>query len=585
MNSKDINIIELLLNLLRQIDRKRKKQLILLTFLMLISALMEVISLGAVIPFLAILIEPEIIFDNSITKQITSWLEINTSNELVLPITLIFITSAIFTGALRVLLLWANSHIAYTIGSELSAKVYSKLLAQPYINHINNNTSKYIDVITHKVNVTVNVIYQTLTLISSIFLLLAITTALLYINYIIAIISFSIFGISYFIISKNINEKLKNNSIIISKEQSKSIKTLQEGFGGIREVILNGLQEYYTNIFKVSDYYLRKTQGNNAYIGSSPRYIMESVGMVLIASIAYILNYQKGGISEGIPMLGALALGAQRLLPAMQLIFYAWTTIKGSEASVKDTLNILQKSQIERFNNTNLTKLNFNKYIHLKDVEYKYEAKNQNTIKNVDIKILKGTRIGVIGKSGAGKSTIIDLIMGLLKPNNGYLLIDDEIIDQKNIKSWQLCIAHVPQYIYLADATIAENIAFGIQKENIDKVKLLQAAEQSQILEYIESTEAGFETMVGERGIRLSGGQRQRIGIARALYKQADVLIFDEATSSLDNETESEVMRSINSLSKDLTLIIIAHRLTTLIDCDNIIEIDDGQIRKISNCY
>jgi ABC-type multidrug transport system fused ATPase/permease subunit len=290
------------------------------------------------------------------------------------------------------------------------------------------------------------------------------------------------------------------------------------------------------------------------------------------------MTQQEGGMVTAIPVLGALALGAQRLLPALQQAYGAYSTIKGSISSFKDVLNLLDQPLPEYADQPPPKPIPFEKEIKLIDLNFCYTEDSPWVLKNINFSLDKGTRIGFIGVTGSGKSTLLDIIMGLLPATSGSIVVDGQFITNENRRGWQAHIAHVPQNIYLSDSTIEENIAFGISKEKIDHQRVEKAAKQAQIAELIEEWVDGYQTFVGERGIRLSGGQRQRIGIARALYKQVDVLIFDEATSALDNETEQVVMKAIGGLERDLTILIIAHRLTTLKGCDQIIKLDKNNI-------
>jgi ATP-binding cassette subfamily B protein len=305
--------------------------------------------------------------------------------------------------------------------------------------------------------------------------------------------------------------------------------------------------------------------------------------MVLIAWLAYVLALQPDGLVKAIPILGALALGAQRLLPALQQAYGSWSAIKAGHVSLQDTLELLDQPIIDGEGRNTPSGMTFQQQVRLVDLSFRYGDQLPWVISNLNLNIYKGDRIGFIGSTGSGKSTLLDIIMGLLQPTSGKLEIDGQVVTSTNNSSWQSHIAHVPQSIYLADSTIQENIAFGVPKEKIDPHRVRKAAEEAQIAELIESWPNKYKTFVGERGVRLSGGQRQRIGIARALYKRADVIIFDEATSALDNETEQAVIKAIENLSKDLTLLIIAHRLTTLKNCNRIVELEDGGISHIGN--
>jgi ATP-binding cassette subfamily B protein len=281
---------------------------------------------------------------------------------------------------------------------------------------------------------------------------------------------------------------------------------------------------------------------------------------------------------SAIPTLAALALGAQRLLPALQIFYFNWTTIKAGQQSVEDGLQFLEQPYPEYANKPNPTPILFKESIKLENLSFQYNSEGITVLKNLNLTLEKGKRYGFVGTTGCGKSTLLDLIMGLLKPSNGYLKIDNQVINDKNQRSWQVIMAHVPQAIYLSDTSLAENIAFGVEVDKIDMKRVKEAAEKAQIAETIEALPQKYKTFVGERGIRLSGGQRQRIGIARALYKKAQVIVFDEATSALDNETELAVMEGIENLADDLTILIVAHRVTTLKSCDKIFRMDKGEV-------
>ena len=301
--------------------------------------------------------------------------------------------------------------------------------------------------------------------------------------------------------------------------------------------------------------------------------------MMLIAALAYSLAQQADGIAKAIPILGALALGAQRLLPVLQQAYAAWSSIQGGQVSLLDTLELLDQPLPNYADQPEVKPLHFRQHIILNQLAFRYNPQMPWVLKNLNLTIAKGSRVGFIGTTGSGKSTLLDIVMGLLQPTEGTLEIDGQHITTGNHRAWQAHIAHVPQAIFLADSTIEENIAFGVPAGKIDHERARQAARQAQIADIIETWPRQYQTFVGERGIRLSGGQRQRIGIARALYKQADVIIFDEATSALDSETEQAVMQAIEGLSKNLTILIIAHRLTTLKNCTHIVELCDGKIK------
>ena len=412
-------------------------------------------------------------------------------------------------------------------------------------------------------------------------MLIAIMGALFAIEPLVALSAFGGFGLIYVIIITLTRKRQLINSRCMASESTQVIKSLQEGLGGIRDVLIDGSQATYCRIYCQADLPLRRAQGNSLFIGQSPRFGMEALGMMLIAILAYALSRQPDGIVKAIPVLGALALGAQRMLPILQQAYSAWSTIQGSQATLKDALELLDQPLPDYVDKPEAEPLSFREQITLNNLSFRYTEQTPWVLKNLDLTIPKGSRIGFIGVTGSGKSTLLDIVMGLLVPTDGTLKIDGQPVTTANNRAWQSHIAHVPQAIYLADTTIEENIAFGVPKGMIDHVRVKQAARQAQIADIIESWPKKYQTHVGERGIRLSGGQRQRIGIARALYKQADVIIFDEATSALDNETEQAVMQAIESLGKDLTVLIIAHRLTTLHNCTQVVELGNGGIKRI----
>ncbi len=570
---------DLLVRLWHHLSRRRQRQFGLLMGLMLISALAEVVSLGAVLPFLGILIAPDRVFHQPIVANLAQGWGITSADQLVLPLTVAFAAVALIAGAIRMLLLWASTRLAVASGADLSIEMYRRTLYQPYRVHVARNSSEVISGITNKVSaVVLGVLLQLLTLASSVVLLVAIMLALVAINPVVALVAAVSFGAAYVLITWLARHQLERNSRRIAYEQTQVIKALQEGLGGIRDALLNGTQPIYCDIYYQADHPLRRAQGNNIFISGSPRFAMEALGIVLIAVLAYALSRQVGGIATALPALGALAFGAQRLLPALQQSYSAWTTIAGNHASLADTIELLDQPLPAELLQPAPAPLPFQDAIRFDAVRFRYISDGPWVLDGINLTISKGARVGFVGSTGSGKSTTLDLLMGLLMPTEGELLVDGQPLSGNRLRAWQQTIAHVPQSIYLADTTLAENIAFGVQREAIDLERVRQAARLAQIADFIESQSEGYNATVGERGIRLSGGQRQRIGIARALYKQATVLVFDEATSALDNATEQSVMDAIEGLNRDLTILLIAHRLTTVRRCDTIVELEHGRV-------
>lgn len=569
----------LLRRLWRQLDRRRHSQVVLLLALMLIAALTEVFSLGAVLPFIGVLIAPDKVFRYPVVHQLADLYHLQAGEALLLPLTVIFIVSAALAGGIRLLLLWANTRLTVTVGSELATQTLRRTLYQPYAMHAASNSSAVINAIILKSHYVVNgVLMPTLLLIGSSILLLAIIAILVAIDAWVALIAATVIGSSYGVMTRLTKKRLKHNSEVITLSSDQELKILQESLGGIRDVLLDGTQSLYCHLFSRADLQVRYSQCSSAFIAGMPRFVMEAFGMGLIAIVAYVLSKRPDGMATALPILGTLALGAQRLLPALQQLYSAWANIVGHWAALDETLNLLEQPIPDEAVQPGPPPLEFHHEIRFDNVIFQYEPDAPRVLNRINLVIPKGARIGIVGSTGSGKSTLLDLLVGLLDPTEGQILVDGQRISGNRRRAWQRAVAHVPQSIYLADATVAENIAFGVVPDEIDMDRVRQSAKQAQITDYIESGSKGYGTLVGERGVRLSGGQRQRIGIARALYKQARVLIFDEATSALDSATEKAVIDAIESIDRDVTIVMIAHRLTTVQRCDTIIELECGRV-------
>jgi ATP-binding cassette, subfamily B, bacterial PglK len=566
------------------LTKRRRKQFWLLSILMIVASIMEIVSIGAVVPFLGALTAPEQIYQHHLTQPLIQILEITGPSQLLLPLTIIFIMAILSAAIVRLLLLYALTRLSYAIGADLSVNIYRRTLYQDYSIHTSRNSSEIINSIITKTNIVIRgILVPLLNFLTSVIIMLGIISMIFAINAQVALITFSVLAFLYWVITFFTKKSLQKNSQLIADESTKMVKYLQEGLGGIRDVLIDGTQEFYCKLYRNADLSLRRASGDNIFIASSPRYLMETIGMILIVVLAYTLTLQEGGISTAIPVLGALALGAQKLLPALQQAYGSYSSIKGSKASFIDVLNLLNQTLPYNTSQDSINLMPFKQDIIFKDLSFRYKKDAPWILKNVNLSFKKGETIGFIGMTGSGKSTLLDILMGLLVPTEGELLIDGVTITQENRRAWQAHISHVPQSIYLADGAIQENIAFGVESEKIKEHKVVQAAQQAQIAEVINNLKSKYKTFVGEQGVQLSGGQRQRIGIARALYKDSDVLIFDEATSALDNQTEQKIMQQIAQLKDSQTIFIIAHRLTTLKQCDSIIRINtDYTIEKVT---
>jgi ABC-type multidrug transport system fused ATPase/permease subunit len=575
----------LLLGIWRHLSRRRRLQLVAALLLMLASGVAEVGSLAAVVPFLAVLNDPQRLWQLPLVQSLAAVLGMTGAQELLLPVTLLFGSAAVLAAAVRLLNLWLNGRLAAAIGSDLSCEAYQRTLYQPYAVHVQRNSSGVITGITTQTLQVVLVLNATLQLVTASVVAIGLLGALLAIDWPVACTAMAVFGTSSGLLSVTARRQLAVNSRLVADASQLQMKVLQEGLGSIRDVLLAGNQATYLAIYRQADLPMRQRQAQSTFLGTFPRYALEALGLVLIALLALLLSWQRGGSLAVIPLLGTLALGSQRLLPALQQIYGSWALIKARQSAVLDVLTMLQQPMPHQF--LQPAPLQLRLAVQTEKLSFQYEPQAPLVLQGIDLKIRRGERIGLIGSTGSGKSTLVDLLMGLLEPTAGRILIDGVDLHDpthpERLEAWRAAIAHVPQSIFLTDSSIAENIAFGIPKEHIELDRVRQAAEQAQIAGFIESSPKGYATFVGERGLRLSGGQRQRIGIARALYKQASVIVLDEATSALDTATEYAVMAALEGLSRDLTVVMIAHRLSTVARCDRVVQLDSGCVINIGS--
>jgi ATP-binding cassette subfamily B protein len=573
------SIGELLRALWRHLSARRRQQFFLLLLLMFVSVFAEVLTLSAIVPFIGILAAPETAIHQPVIASFAGLVGASDARELIVPLTVVFSIATVFAALVRLALIWASTRFTFATGADLSRDVYRRTLHQPYEVHLRRGSSEVISGIATKIGGTMlGVVLPVTIFVSQTMLLLSIIITLLIIDPFIALISAVGFGASYALVTWFTNDSLRRNSRFVAAEQTLVVKALQEGLGGIRDVLLDNTQAFYCGIYERADRILRRAQGTNVFIAQSPRPVMEAFGMLLIAALAFNMSQRPGGIAEGFAALAALALGAQRLLPALQSTYSSWASIVGTHGLLADTIALLDQPFSEELLLPPPAPLQFQHEIRFENVRFRYANEGAWAVDGLDLRIPRGVRMGFVGGTGGGKSTTMDLLMGLIKPAEGRLLIDGAPLDAGRTRAWQRTIAHVPQTIYLTDATVAENIAFGVDRAAIDMSRVREAARRAHIAEFIEGGPFGYDAIVGERGVRLSGGQRQRIGIARALYKQASVLVLDEATSALDNLTERMVMEAIEQLDRGLTILVIAHRLTTVRRCDVIVQIEGGRV-------
>ena len=576
-------INESFLRLWRHIGYGRKKSLLALLCLLVCGSVAEVVTIGAIIPFLAVLTDPAGFYSNPIVESLAGSFGITDPDELIFPMVIMFGFAAVTSGMIRLALLVFSNNITFAIGHDLSVSMYRTTLYQPYATHIAKNSSEVINAVSVKSTLVIfGIVMPILILFNSAMMLTVVLIFLIAVDPVVSLILVSGFALIYVLIIIYTTVRLKVAGEKIAMHSTLVIKAMQEGLGAIRDVLIDSTQEEYSELYRASDLELRSSQRRSQVIREAPRYLVESIGLVLIASVAYMASDSSKGVTDTLPILGALALGCQRMLPVVQQAYSSWGSIRASMPSLVDVVDLLDQP-IQEYQLTKVPPIEFNKCLSFSEVSFQYSPDSPMVLRDINLEIPKGSRVGIIGVTGGGKSSLLDVVMGLLKPVSGVISIDGVPLDDQNNRAWQKKIGHVPQAIFLSDASIAENIAYGVAPSEIDYDAVKRSAEQAQLSEVIESWTDKYQGRVGERGVKLSGGQRQRIGIARALYKSPDLIIFDEATSALDNATEASVIQSIDGLSSHLTIIMVAHRLTTLKDCDLIFDIKDGRVSVVKN--
>tara|TARA_B100001175_G_scaffold41955_1_gene31224 strand:- start:5879 stop:7675 length:1797 start_codon:yes stop_codon:yes gene_type:complete len=578
INNTD-NLMNSLKSLWNNFSVKRKLQLASITLATFITAILDLVSIGSIMPFISVIMDSEATFNNPSFNEYFTYYGYSSGEEIILPLTYFFISINIIAAIVKIIIFWFQNKISVLCGNDLSRLAYAKTIYQPFEIHIKRNSGDIISSIVNNVNITVfGVLYMVLLFISSLIFSLAILGGILVVDPIISLIALATLCFFYIPISIFLKGRLERNSKIVDLGQKKIVRFIQEALGGIRNLILDKSHEFFINKYNEIDFSLRDAVAENKFLGSVPRYVIEALVVILMALLGLYYAYQPNGMSAGLPILGFIALASQKLIPNMQQIYRCYASIAGSKENLDDTLKILNQDLVTNDQDRASQKeiKNFHK-LSLQNISFRYTNDDPLIFDNISLDIYKGEKVGIVGITGGGKSTLIDLILGLLKPESGQIFIDDNNIE--NVKSsWQKMISHVPQDVYYSDDSFAKNIAFGSDIKNINQDKLIEASKDARILDYIMKQENDFNHSLGESGVQLSGGQKQRLGIARALYKDSNLIIFDEATSALDENTEKDVVNSIQSIDSKKTVLIIAHRLSTIKHADRIVSVDNGKI-------
>ena len=565
--------------LFNSLDRTRKYQFLGILFINIFNGIFEFITIGSALLFIESLTNPNKI--SSSFSFIISTFNIENERDLIGISTVIFLTIIFLTTLIRIFNLWLNTKFRISFLNYISNKVYRRIINQEYYFFIDSNSSELLTDLTSNIEKTNFFFENLLTLITSVILSLSIILSLIKLNFYITFSSVIFFSSIYTFLGIFINKRVETYSKLELKSDYNLTKIIQNSLNAIKEIIISNNHEFYIRKFKINNLNLRTYQGFIGFITTFPRYLFEGIGLLFLGICGYLIYTKLNNSTNIIALLGAFALGAQKLLPTMQSSYKSWSLLYFYNKPLDRILELLRL-------NSNKTKsikdkLIFQDRIKIKNLSFGYEN-NENISKNINLTIAKGENLGIFGRTGSGKTTLINILMGILTPKKGSIFVDNTELFNVNenhlLKKWKNNIALVPQDVFLYDASILENIAFCIRKEEIDFKRVINAAKIACADEFITKTVHGYNTYVGDKGIKLSGGQKQRIGLARAIYTNSDLLILDESTSALDFKTEKSVIESIfnKNSNPNLTTITIAHRLSTLRYCDKIIELKDGSI-------
>ena len=574
-----LKLIKKLFSLLTPSQRRR---FYVLQILVVLMAILEIVGVASIIPFMTLVGNMDQLQENTFIAQVYRASGIDSESEFVFFLGFLVLVMMFISAMISVYTIWMISMFANKVGTEIADRLYNYYLEQNLLFHVSGSSAQ----LTRKIavetqRVTGGILTPLMQMNARIILALLMILSIFIYDPKVATLIFITFSIAYLILFKVVRMRIQRNGKTISEVNEKRFRLMNEGFGGIKDILLLGRDEDYIKRFNQTGILLAYSQGANAALGQAPKYFMELVAfgsMILI--VLYLITSHNGNLGVILPLLSVYALAGLKLLPAFQLIYASIASIKGHspgfEAIQKDLLESSKKEpssvKIEK------SYLSPKEKISLENISFTYPGIDEPVLNDVSISIPVNSVIGIVGPSGSGKSTLIDILLGLIEPQQGILKIDDKTINDKNLRSWQNTIGFVSQSIFLSEGTIAENVAFGISDNEINVGQVEQALKMAHLNEFVDSLENGFNTKVGERGVQLSGGQRQRIGIARALYYEAEVLVFDEATSSLDGITEKMIMKAIHEFSGKKTIIMIAHRLKTVQKCDQIFFIDKGKV-------
>ena len=567
------------------LSREQRRRLLRLQGLIIIMSFAEIASVVSIGPFMAVVGDIQRLHGDGLMARIFQATGLQ-SPEAFLTLLGAMVLMVLFISAMfSMYTTWRLSLYSASVGAELSSRLYRYYLHQPWLYHSGNSTSRLISNASQEVQRTTNkIISPSLRLNAKLVMVSTMTVALFIYHPGVAMVGLVIFAAAYLLLYKTVRRFLVANGRRVSRAQVKRFKLMTEGFGGIKDLLLLHRQGTFISRFEKASNNVARGQGVTQGLSEAPRYAIELVAFAsIVLLVLYLLNRYEGNLGAILPALSIYALAGFKMLPAFQKIYSAISMIRGNLSAyytIREDLMASRESQTDGAYETEgeIVPLELEQGIVLQDVKFAYPGKKDRALNGLTLTIPANRMVGLVGASGSGKSTTVDLLLGLIQPDEGSVLIDGVPLTTENVRRWQASLGLVPQQIFLSDGSILNNVAFGVPPEEIDEAKALQALTMAQLDEMIEKLPEGVNTWVGERGVQLSGGQRQRIGIARALYQEARVLVLDEATSALDGITERKVMDDIQRLAGNMTIVLIAHRLTTVKDCDMIYILESGQV-------
>tara|TARA_B100001057_G_scaffold126366_1_gene125189 strand:- start:57498 stop:59294 length:1797 start_codon:yes stop_codon:yes gene_type:complete len=575
-------MFKLIRHLFSLLTKKQRKQYYALQLLVVLMAVMEIAGVASIIPFMALVGNMSQLKQDTLIAQVYQASGISSETQFLFLLGFTVLIMLLIATLISSYTIWTISMFSNKIGAEIADRLYTHYLKQGWLFHASGSSALLTKKIAiESIRVTSGILLPLMHVNAKTILAFLMILSIFIYDPTVAIIIFTIFAVAYTILFTVVRMRLQRNGKTISAVNEQRFRLMNEGFGGIKDVLLLGRDSDFIKRFNQTGVSLARSLGTNDALGAMPRYIMELIAFgSMIAVVLYLIAYYEANLGIILPILSVYALAGVKLLPAFQSIYTSIARIKANSAAFESIQGDLDNSQQTKSSILKIDKTTLlpKKHISLENVTFKYPNKEDPALNQLNMSIPVNSVIGIVGPSGSGKSTLVDILLGLIQPQSGQLKIDDDVINNKNRRPWQNTIGFVAQSIFLSEGSIAENVAFGIPQDQINFDQVYRALKLAHLDELIDSYQDGIHTKVGERGVQLSGGQRQRIGIARALYYKAEVLVFDEATSSLDGITEKMIMEAIHNFSGQKTIIMIAHRLKTVQKCDQIFFIDKGKV-------